>query len=139
MKNFFLIFLIFFSLVLNPALAKKTNPVLILSLNNPSELRENEIIRESDVFKVNEKIYFSIFNPEGFKSNYIKYQIIKQDDNAHIQGFTRIRNITKRIKDKNFYSDYFIISQSGKYYIQIFDITNLHQWLAIGAFRVVEE
>ena len=72
------------------------------------------------------------------RSDYIKYQIVKQDDNAHVAGYTRIRNITCRVKNKNYYSDYFILFEEGKYFLQVFDIQNLHQWLVIGGFRVVE-
>ena len=90
------------------------------------------------VFRVNDKIYFEIINPKGFKSDYIKYQIIKQDDNAHFGGYTRIMNRTVKVKSKNSYCDYFVLSQKGKYFIQVFDIENLHQWLAIGSFLVIE-
>lgn len=90
------------------------------------------------VFKTGEKIYFQIIVPKGFKSDFIKYQIVKQDDNAHTGGYTRIKNITVKVKSKYDYTDYFVISQKGKYFIQVFDIENLHQWLAIGSFLVVE-
>ena len=90
------------------------------------------------VFKTNERIYFQINVPKGFKSQYIKYQIVKQDDNAHMGGYTRIRNITVKVNSKHSYSDYFVLSQKGKYYIQVFDIENLQQWLAIGSFLVIE-
>ncbi len=119
---------------------KKEKPVLILSAKNPL-VTENfdEKIAENSVFKINSRIYFLVYLPDGFKSNYIRYQIVKQDDNAHEGGYSRVRAKNVRIKDKHTYSDYFTLSQTGKYYIQIFDIENLHQWRAFGGFRVVEE
>ena len=36
------------------------------------------------------------------------------------------------------YYDYFILYEAGKYYLQIFDIENLNQWIVIGEFRVVD-
>jgi hypothetical protein len=48
-----------------------------------------------------------VYNPQGFKSDYIKYQVFKQDDKAHIGGYSRIRNITKKLNNKNYYIDYF--------------------------------
>ena len=119
---------------------KKEKPILILSSKDPLLFTNyDEKITEHSVFKINSKIYFLIHVPDGFKSNYIRYQIIKQDDNAHDGGYSRVRAKNIRIKDKNTYSDYFTLSQAGKYYIQIFDIENLHQWRAIGAFRVVND
>ncbi len=113
---------------------RKQKPVLVLS-DNVKELSE---FTPKNVFKTNTRIFFTISNPSGFKSDYIKYQIVKQDDKAHVGGYTRIRNITCRLKDKHSYSDYFLISEKGKYFIQVFDITNLQQWLAIEGFQVIE-
>ncbi len=96
-------------------------------------------VQAKNVFPVNSRIYFAISNPKGFKSDYIKYQIVKQDDKAHIGGLTRIRNVTCRLKNKNSYFDYFLLGEAGVYYIQIFDITNLQQWVAIERFKVVSE
>lgn len=143
-QHLFCLIILFFGLFFlnNPAFAfkKKEKPVLILSSNSfIGEIDLNERLKEQSVFKTNERIYFYVYNPNGFKSNYIKYQITRQDDNAHVGGYTRIRNIVRRVSDKFNYSDYFMLSQKGKYYIQIFDIENLHQWIVFGAFLVVDE
>ncbi len=123
------------------AYAKKQNkPVIIMSSYDPTVVEAyNNTITSHNIFAVNSRIYFTIYNPKGFKSDYIKYQIIKQDDNAHIGGYTRIRNLTKKVNDKYSYTDYFVLASKGKYYIQVFDITNLHQWLAIDEFRVIDD
>ncbi len=137
-----IIVLFLYILVVSPSFAwkKKENPVLILSNHDPrTETAVDEKLENQSVFPVNSRIYFLIYTKEGFKSDYIKYQIVKQDDKAHMGGFSRIRNITKRVDNKNMYVDYFVISQPGKYFIQVFDIENLHQWLAIGAFIVADE
>jgi len=140
MKKFLIITLILFVVNL-PAYSwhKKEKPTLILSSYDPRQLSYDEKIEPVSIFKTNERIYFMIYNPEGFKSDYIKYQIIKQEDNAHVGGFTRERNVTCRLNNKNQYIDYFVLPRKGKYFIQIFDITNLNQWLTIGAFRVTDE
>lgn len=119
---------------------KKEKPSLFLSSSDPSiTISYDEKINNEDVFKIGSRIYFIIYNPDGFKSNYIKYQIFKQDDNAHIGGYSRIRNITRRVNNKNYYIDYFVLSETGKYGLQIFDIENLHHWIAFAHFLVVEE
>ena len=139
-----LLIIALFLLFANPCFAffwdKKEKPSLFLSSKDPRiEISADKPLSNEGVFKLGDRIYFLIYNPEGFKSDYIKYQIVKQDDKAHVGGYTRIRNITKRVNDKNYYVDYFVLSETGKYIIQIFDITNLHHWLAITKFLVVNE
>lgn len=119
---------------------KKEKPSLFLSTTDPREKIAIEAPLENhSIFKKQTRIYFLVYVPEGFKSNYIKYQIIKQDDKAHIGGFSRVQNKTCRIKDKHYYIDYVVIQEAGKYAIQIFDIENLHHWITYGHFRVVNE
>ena len=95
-------------------------------------------IQEDRYFKKGEKIYFLIQNPNGFASDYIKYQIIKQDDNAHIGGYSRFLNKTAKLKNKNYFSDYFVLYQKGKYYLQVFDITDTNHWLNLEGFMVID-
>lgn len=119
---------------------KKEKPVLFLTNYDPRIIAGyDEKIEPQSVFGLNSRIYFTIYSKEGFKSDYLKYQIIKQDDKAHDGGFSRIRNRTVKITNKNSYTDYFVLSEKGKYFIQVFDITNLHQWLALQWFRVIDE
>ena len=140
-----IIYLIIFLILLVPYsdakfFEKKQKPELYLTSYDPGEQRGyDEKIEPVNVFRVGDRIYFSIYSKQGFKSDFIKYQIIRQDDNAHIGGYSRIMNKTVRISNKNLYVDYFVLSRSGKYFIQIFDIQNLHQWLAMGAFAVLDE
>ncbi len=138
-----LVFLLLFCFV-NPVFAffwsKKEKPTLFLSTNDPRlTIQHNQKLANQDVFKIGDRIYFLVYTPDGFKSDYIKYQVFKQDDNAHLGGYTRIRNITRRVYDKNYYVDYFILTEAGKYGLQIFDIENLHHWIAFGHFLVVNE
>lgn len=119
---------------------KQEPPSLFLTSTDPrATIGLDETLKSEDVFRVGNRIYFLIYTPAGFKSDYIKYQIVKQDDNAHVGGYTRIRNITRRVNDKNYYIDYFVLSETGKYIIQVFDIENLHHWLALGRFLVKDE
>lgn len=122
------------------SLGRKNNKAVLYMAENQNLLIDSMSNKAQFdwVFKINSKIYFQINSPKGFKSDYIKLQIVKQDDNAHVGGYTRIKNKTVRVQSKYSYGDYFIISQKGKYFIQIFDIENLQQWLAIGSFLVVE-
>ena len=118
----------------------KDNTDLIISSKSFLTKKDLDLVdNESAVFKINQRIYFHIYSKKGFSSNFIKYQIVKQDNNAHIGGYSRIRNITKRIKNKNYDSEYFVLSETGKYIIQVFNIENLNHWIAYRAFLVVDE
>jgi len=139
-----ILILLILAFLTNPSYAffwnKKEKPSLFLSPNDPRvDINFEKTLENHSVFKLKDRIYFLVYNPEGFKSDYIKYQIIKQDDKAHVGGYTRVRGITKRLNNKNYYIDYFVLSEAGKYGLQIFDITNLHQWVAFGHFRVIDE
>lgn len=94
--------------------------------------------RSANVFNLNQRIFFNIHMPDGFKSDYVKYQVIKQADEAHLGGFTKIITVTKRLNNKNDFSDYFVLSKCGKYFLQVFDIVDLNKWLSIVEFRVVD-
>ena len=85
---------------------KKEKPSLFLSPYDPrKEIAYEKPLSNHAVFKRLDRIYFLVYVPEGFKSDFIKYQIVKQDDKAHVGGFTRIRNKTCRVSDKNYYID----------------------------------
>lgn len=119
---------------------KKEKPSLFLSSTDPKiKIMAQEALPDESIFKKKTRIYFLIYTPEGFSSDYIKYQIIKQDDKAHVGGYSRIRNKVCKVKDKNYYTDYFVIQDAGKYVLQIFNIENQHHWITYGHFRVIDE
>lgn len=142
MRKTIILFLIFSFCFPSYALfgKKKEKPTLVLTSSNIEDYHQsNDKVTPMFNFKTGKKIYFLINNPEGFKSNYIKMQIIKQDDKTNIGGYTRIKNQTFRTNDRYHYSNYFTLSEAGKYFIQIFDIENLSQWLALEFFKVENE
>ena len=119
---------------------KKEEATIVLTSKNPAEISSiDEKVTPQYVFRSNSKIYFMILNPNGFKSDYIKYQIVKQNPNVNVGGYNRVRNITARVRNKNYFSSYFTLADAGKYIIQVFDIENLQQWLANLAFQVIDE
>ena len=136
-----LLFILLFASCSQAALFKKdAKPELYLTPYDPRSVNEyNSKIEPINVFKKGDRIYFSVFTKKGFKSDFIKYQIVRQDDNAHTAGYSRVMNRTVRVNNKNSYIDYFVINQKGKYFIQIFDIENLQQWIVMGAFAVFDE
>ena len=139
---YLIIFILLFTPLSNAKLFSKEDkkPVLFLTSYDPRiQKNYDEKIEPITVFRKGDRIYFSVYTKKGFKSDYIKYQIIKQDDNAHIGGYSRIMNKTVRVQNKNYYIDYFVLNQKGKYFIQIFDLENLQQWIVMGAFAVLDD
>ena len=119
---------------------KKVKTDLILSHVNPLIYDSfDEKIQTDRYFKKGSRIYFLIQNPNGFKSEYLKYQIVKQDEKANFGGYTRIKNQTVKLKDKYYFSDYFVLHEAGRYYLQVFDITDLNHWLNLEGFMVIDE
>ena len=119
---------------------KKITTTLILSSVNPLIYDSfDEKIQTVRYFRKNSRIYFLIQNPNGFKSEYLRYQIVKQNENAHIGGYSRIKNQTVKVKDKYYFSDYFVLHQAGRYYLQVFDITDTNHWLNLEGFMVIDE
>lgn len=118
---------------------KKEKPLLYFTPFDPrTYVQYDAKIEPVNVFRKGDRIYFSVYTKNGFKSDYIKYQIVKQDNNAHIGGYSRYSNKTVKTFDKNYYIDYFVINSSGKYFLQVFDLENLNQWIVMGAFAVVD-
>ena len=143
MKKLISVLFLILILCLSPAFAfkkKKARTSLILSKVNPLFYDSYDTkIQEDRYFQKGKPVYFLIQNPSGFKSDYLKFQIIKHDDNAHIGGYSRIKNQTVRIKNKGYYCDYFVLHEKGKYYLQIFDITDTNHWLNMEGFMIIDE
>ena len=136
----FLILFIFVPIANAKWFKKDEKPQLYLTSYDPRISRGyDDKIEPINVFRVGDRIYFSVYTKKGFSSDYIKYQIVKQDDNAHIGGYSRVTNKIVKVSDKNSYIDYVVVNSAGKYFIQIFDIENLQQWIAMGAFAVLDE
>ena len=138
---YLLLFIVLISLTSYAGIFKKNpKPVLYLTSYDPRTITSyDEKIEPVNVFRKGDRIYFSVYTKKGFESDFIKYQVVKQDDKAHIGGYSRVMNKTVRVSNKNYYVDYIVINSAGKYFIQIFNITNLQQWIVMGAFAVLDE
>ena len=95
----FLLILIFLAQASYAGIFKKDpKPVLYLTPYDPRvQTSFDEKIEPINVFRVGDRIYFSVYTKKGFKSDFIKYQIVKQDDAAHIGGYSRVMNKTVRV------------------------------------------
>lgn len=134
MKNYFKIFcfivVIFLSLFLCTSCNNKKSFVVFSA---SSITQDTKPIR---LFKTGERIYYALISTKGFKDGVIKIQVFKQDDKNEYWGYSYYYNREVRLKNNNYYTDYFVIHNAGHYIMQVFDISNLHSPVILGDFVV---
>lgn len=93
--------------------------------------------KEQSVYKKGEKIYYLLYNPKDFKTRLLKVQVFRKDSDAdEFFGYEYLYNQTVELKDKKFYTDYFIINRKGFYIFQAFEFTNTIKPVIIGVVKV---
>lgn len=93
--------------------------------------------KEQSVYKKGEKIYYLLYNPKDFKTRLLKVQVFRKDSDAdEFFGYEYLYNQTVELKDKKFYTDYFIINRKGFYIFQAFEFTNTIKPVIIGIVKV---
>lgn len=84
------------------------------------------------------KIYYLFFSKKRLKNDYIRVQLFKINDKVARGGAEMLRVKEYRLmKDEVYYqTDYFVLHQSGRFVVQIFDPENVNLPLAVGEFKV---
>lgn len=84
------------------------------------------------------KIYYLFFSKKKLENDYIRVQLFKINDKLPRAGAEMMRTKEYRLmKDELYYqTDYFVLHQSGRYIVQIYDPENLNIPLANGEFKV---
>ena len=92
---------------------------------------------EQSVYKKGEKIYYLLYRPKGFETRLLKVQVFRKNDGAdEFFGYEYLYNKTVELKDRKFYTDYFIINRKGYYVFQAFEFTNTIKPVIIGIVKV---
>lgn len=104
-----------------------------INLNNLSSLQENP------VFKVRQKIYFTLVSKKPIESAVLRLQTIKLDNKygypiAQMEIPYAID--IERGSNQHVVSDYFVLHQDGNYFIRIFSLDNLESPIARTEFFV---
>lgn len=132
-KNFALIFAFFICIIILCGCDKQKPGILFSSTPFSKELGYTE----KNVYKKGEKIYYLLYNPNGFQTRLLKVQVFRKDSNAdEFFGYEYLYNKTVELKDRKFYTDYFIINKTGYYIFQTFEFTNTIKPLIIGIVKV---
>lgn len=95
-----------------------------------------ETTRPQQVFKSGQRVHYGVINPKGFKDRVIKINMFKKDDTSEFWGYNYYSNREHKLTNQNYYTDYFVIYQKGLYVMQVFEITNLQDPVALGSFRI---
>lgn len=93
--------------------------------------------KEQSVYHKGDKIYYLLYNPKGFETRLLKVQVFRKDTGAdEFFGYEYLYNKTVELKDRKFYTDYFIINRTGYFVFQAFEYTNTIKPIIIGIVRV---
>lgn len=91
----------------------------------------------ASIFKTGEKIFFAVYNPDGFKTRLLKLQIFKKEsEKSEFWGYEYLYNRTIELKNKNSYTDYIVINNAGFYVFQFFDFTDFQKPVVLGIIKV---
>ncbi|MCD7779969.1 MAG: hypothetical protein LUH05_04780 [Candidatus Gastranaerophilales bacterium] len=121
MKKIVIILLIF-PLIFLCSFKKKEKPYIILSSGTISLENTRRIERE---FLVQQRIYFAVVAPDGFKNPGVRLQISKQDEKTSNWGFTIIQSRDLYLDTaQKAYRDYIYLRRPGRYILQFFYLNN---------------
>ncbi len=121
-KKIFIILAIF-SLIL-PACAWGGKKYSVVMDNKP--ITQDSMKKPKYHFSAGNRVYFGVIAKKKFKDDVIQYQVLHQSDKVHLGGITIVYSKRARLDYEDFYTDYFVPRKAGKYFIQIFELNNLH-------------
>jgi len=127
-------------------------PVLIFSLiflagcseNKPFVVFSSDPITSSSsgkfekIFKPEQRIYYAVAVPKGFKDNVIRIQIVKKDEKSEFWGYKQLRSQDYRIQNAHYFIDYITLSQKGYYFFRAYERNNLTKPLVQDEFWIRE-
>ena len=88
-------------------------------------------------FLSGEKVYYFLYNPKGFKDDYIRVQIVKKSDKTRHWGYNIYWSKDFHIdSSKNDFSSYFVINEPGYYFMQIFSFDDFDRVVARNDFWI---
>ncbi len=118
------------------SLKPKPKAFIVFSSNpvNQSTLSNTEVC-----FKEQQKIYYMIYNPNGFQDDFIRIQVVKKDDKTNIGGYKiKYTNDVEVKLNSKVYCDALILHEKGIYFMQVNEFKEFNKALAYGTFEVVE-
>ena len=105
---------------------------------NDRPFTEETTLKPVYEFKQGAKIYYLFFSKKKLDNQYIRVQLFKIGDNIPqgAAGMIRVKDYRLMKDEKYYHTNYFVLHQSGRYVVQIYDPQNLNIPLARGEFKV---
>lgn len=137
MKKILLIIVTIFITFLTCACDKEKSVILF----NKHRFTQDTIISPSNtnVFQVNERIYYLITLPKQVESKMLLIQIFKLDgDKDERLGYDLIwgKRVKLRDEQKHYFTDYIVLSGKGNYVMKVYSRDNPTKILTSGHFYV---
>jgi len=109
-------------------------------LFNKYPVTEKNIYDYSTIFPAGRRIYYVILMPKKVESRYIYIQIVKKDNDYGQFGYQLIQTRNIRLKDEevHYYTDYFVLNESGFYFMKVYSKDNPQKVLASAEFHVAK-
>ncbi len=112
-----------------PLLLFNTQPITPATINQPSRH-----------FRVGEPVHYALINPKGFKSDYIRVQVIKKEEKTAHWGYSIYWAKDYKIDStKDNYVNYVVINRPGYYFMQIYGFNDFDRVIARNDFWVVDQ
>lgn len=132
-----LIILIFLPVLLLSS-CKKAERALFLS-DEPINLSNYSVIPEIPVFYEGQRIYFALVSKDPIESPILRIQTIKLENKYNYpiaQMEIPYARDFERGENQHAVTDYFVLHQSGNYFVRIFALDNLSRALVEAEFIV---
>ncbi len=130
-KKIFITFAIF-SIMLPAFSFGKKNYTIVMD-NKP--ITEDSMKSPKYHFNAGNRVYFGVIAKKKFKDDVIGYQVLHQSDKAHLGGIKIVYSKREALEYDDFYTDYFVPREAGKYFIQVFELRNLQTPITGADFR----
>lgn len=109
-----------------------------IALHSKPITRDNVFDVEQN-FPLSKRIYYLIWNPDGFQSDSLRIQIMKKNEKYSHWGLSLYEaNDVMVDTSQKYYRDYFVINQTGLFLVSVFQPQDLKRPLVRAYFWVTE-
>ena len=107
-----------------------------LILFNVQPITRENALQDQKVFNEGQRVYYLFIAPKKMKNEFIRVQIFKMTDKAPWGGNEVVRTKDYRLmKDERYYqTNYFTLSEKGRYVMQVFSHEAFMYQLAFNDF-----
>lgn len=105
---------------------KKKNKLKPYVLFGKDTISQSSLTNIEKFFSVGQKINFLVYNPDGFKSNLVRIQILKKDEKVEQWGISIVHARDIQIDtSKPYFTNTIVLWQEGYYIFRVFSHDNM--------------